>query len=138
MKFDRDEARRRFAAARVARLATVDVAGIPHLVPVTFAVVEDVVTFAVDHKPKTTMDLRRVRNIRSTGRVSLLVDHYDDADWTRLWWVRADGVGQVVTDHAERGALLNALVAKYPQYQDRRPAGAVLRLVVAWSGWTAG
>jgi PPOX class probable F420-dependent enzyme len=137
MKLGRDEARRRFAAARVARMATVDVAGIPHLVPVTFAVVEDAITFAVDHKPKSTMDLRRVRNIRSTGRVSLLVDHYDDADWTRLWWVRADGVGEVVTDRPERAVLLDALRSKYPQYQDRLPAGAVLCLTVVWSGWTA-
>ncbi len=137
MKLGQDEARRRFIAARVARLATVDVAGIPHLVPVTFAVVDDAVTFAVDHKPKSTMDLRRVRNIRATGTVSLLVDHYDDTDWTRLWWVRADGVGQVVTDHRERGVLLDALCAKYPQYQDRRPAGAVLRLAVVWTGWSA-
>ena len=84
------EARGRFAAARVARLATADATGQPHLVPVTFAVAGDMVYTAVDAKPKRTTALRRLANVAANPRVSLLVDHYDD-DWSRLWWVRADG-----------------------------------------------
>jgi PPOX class probable F420-dependent enzyme len=106
-------------------------------VPVCFAVDGGRVVSAVDHKPKTTRSLARLADISRTGRAGLLVDHYDDADWTRLWWVRADGVGEVVTDRPERAVLLDALRAKYPQYQDRLPAGAVLCLTVVWSGWTA-
>src|SRR5256885_1875536 len=106
MRMTTPEARRRFLASRGARMGTGAVPGIPHIVPVTFAAVDDTVVFAVDHKPKSTMDLRRVRNIRATGQVSMIVDHYDDADWTQLWWVRADGVGRIVTDQAERAVLL--------------------------------
>ena len=108
-------ARERFAAAPVACLATVTAAGHPHLVPVVFTLVDDTVWTAVDHKPKTTRALRRLANIEAHPRVSLLADHYDD-DWSRLWWVRADGDAAVVAlpgDDATAG--LSALVAKYPQ-----------------------
>ncbi|MFC3983062.1 TIGR03668 family PPOX class F420-dependent oxidoreductase [Streptosporangium jomthongense] len=89
MKLDPVEACSRFETARVARLATVSDDGRPHLVPVTFAVVDDVIAIAVDHKPKSTVRLRRLANIAANPQVSLLVDEYDD-DWDRLWWVRAD------------------------------------------------
>ena len=87
-----EEARRRFAGARVARLATVGADGRPHLVPIAFACVDDVVWSAVDDKPKRTRALRRLDNVRANPRVALLADHYDE-DWSALWWVRADGVG---------------------------------------------
>ena len=80
------EAGRLFAAAPVARLATVGPDGCPHLVPVVFAVDGDVVYTAVDGKPKVSLRLRRLANIAARPQVSLLVDHYDD-DWSRLWWV---------------------------------------------------
>jgi len=92
------EARSRLATARVARLATADASGRPHLVPVTFAVdsTESAIYIAIDHKPKTTTNLKRLRNIRENPAVSLLADHYED-DWTRLWWVRFDGVARLTT-----------------------------------------
>ena len=80
-----DQARALFAAARVARLATADAAGRPHLVPIVFAVDGDVVYSAVDHKPKRTTALRRFANIAQNPAVAVLVDHYDDADWDQLW-----------------------------------------------------
>ena len=86
------QARRRFAAARVARLATADAAGRPHIVPITFAVDGDVVYSAVDAKPKRRTALKRLANIAANPAVALLVDHYAD-DWNELWWVRADGTG---------------------------------------------
>ena len=61
------EARRRFAAARVARLATVAADGAPHLVPVVFALIEETVYSVVDAKPKRTTELRRLENVRATG-----------------------------------------------------------------------
>ncbi|MEE1762531.1 TIGR03668 family PPOX class F420-dependent oxidoreductase [Streptomyces sp. SP18BB07] len=85
-------ARERFAAAPVARLATADASGVPHAVPVTFAVRDGLLYFAVDHKPKSTWQLRRLRNIRANPSVTVLVDHYAD-DWSTLWWARADGRG---------------------------------------------
>ena len=151
-----DEARARFAAARVARLATADAAGHPHLVPVVFAVhpTEDEVpaagqtgaatrvTFAVDHKPKRTAALRRLANIRANPAVCLLVDAYDE-DWAQLWWSRCDGRARVLPPGADspRAARLAALLAdKYPrQYEGAPPAGPVVEITVArWSGWRAG
>lgn len=127
----------RLARARVARLATAGADGRPHLVPVTFAVRDDVVVIAVDHKPKTTTNLRRLRNIRENDQVSLLVDHYDE-DWRQLWWVRVDGTARVLTGEAERAEPVAWLCAKYEQYRERPPAGPVIRIevdkVVDWHG----
>ncbi len=129
------EARERFAAARVARLATADARGRPHLVPVVFAVDGDRIYSAVDAKPKRTTALRRLRNVAENPFVALLVDHYDDADWGALWWVRAEGQGRVLevdAPEARRGVEL--LRARYPQ---QRVVGAVLAVdVERWSGWS--
>ena len=79
-----EEARGRFAQARVARLATVGADGRPHLVPIVFAVAEraghDVIYSVVDAKPKRTTALRRLANVAENPPVSLLVDHYEE-DW---------------------------------------------------------
>lgn len=128
------DARARAAAARVARLATVDAAARPHLVPVTFALRGDTLAIAVDHKPKRSTDLKRLRNIAANDTVSILVDHYAE-DWDQLWWVRADGTALVVPED-ERA--LGWLVAKYPQYAARPPAGPVILVdVTVWRGWAA-
>ena len=95
------QARQRFAAAPVARLATVGLAGQPHLVPVTFVLDGDHVYTAVDAKPKTTTNLRRLRNIGRDPRVAVLADHYE-ADWDRLWWARADGLASILGESADR------------------------------------
>jgi PPOX class probable F420-dependent enzyme len=132
-----EEARARFAAARVARLATADAAGRPHLVPIAFAVAGETIYSAVDAKPKRTRALRRLANVRENPAVSLLVDHWDEEDWERLWWVRADGVGRVL-DPAEPEAAraIDLLRERYPRQRD---AGEVLAVDVArWSGWAAG
>ena len=132
--------RERFAAARVARLATLAADGVPHLVPVTLALVAegdvDVVYSAVDHKPKSSRRLRRIANVEATGVATLLVDRYDE-DWSQLWWVRADGAARVVSgDEAARG--VDALVHRYPQYDEHRPEGPVIAVhVTRWSGWSA-
>lgn len=137
MRLSIPESRRRFASASVARLATVDDTGRPHAVPVTFALDDDVLAFAVDHKPKTTRHLKRLRNIAANPHVSLLVDEYAD-DWNHLWWVRADGVAETVTDAVTRERLLGLLGAKYPQYRDHPPAGPVVRVAITtWRGWAA-
>ena len=130
------QARARFAAARVARLATADAAGHPHLVPVVFAVDGDRVYTVVDAKPKRTRLLRRLRNVEENPAVALLVDHYDDADWDALWWVRADGRGRVLDPAVEEARrAVGLLAARYPQ---QRAAGAVLAVdVERWSGWAA-
>ncbi len=128
---------RRFAAARVARLATVTVAGAAHVVPCCFAVLDDgrIVT-AVDAKPKSTLALRRLDNITANPAVSLVVDYYDD-DWTQLWWVRVDGEANMLHDGATYELTLDALAAKYEQYRETRPAGAVIEITpTIWRSWS--
>ncbi|MEV3978901.1 TIGR03668 family PPOX class F420-dependent oxidoreductase [Nonomuraea sp. NPDC049758] len=130
---DAGRARSLFEGARVARLATADAGGVPRVVPVTFAVLGNDVVTAVDHKPKSTHDLARLRDIRANPRVSLLADHYED-DWTRLWWARADGTATVREDGHD--AALRALAGKYDQYRRRPPEGPVIVVAVSrWSGW---
>ena len=134
---DEQDMRRLLGTARVARLATVDQSGRPHLVPVCFALVDDAIYSAVDQKPKATTRLRRLENIRSNPAVELLVDHYEE-DWTRLWWVRALGHGAVFEEGPERERGLAALLEKYAQYRDRQPNGAVIAISVSrWRGWSA-
>ena len=131
------QARRRFATAPVARLATVGPAGRPHLVPITFALDGDVIYTIVDAKPKTTTDLRRLRNIRRDPRVTVLADHYE-ADWVRLWWARADGLASLLGEPADRARPLELLAARYPQYRVTPPAGPVIAIAVErWTGWAA-
>lgn len=136
---DGEQARGRFAAARVARLATVDAQGHPHVVPLVFAVDGDRVVSAVDHKPKRSNDLRRLANIAANPDVALLVDHYAE-DWTTLWWVRADGRARVLPPQdREAGVAIELLVDRYPQYAEQPPDGPVVVVDVArWSGWSAG
>jgi PPOX class probable F420-dependent enzyme len=131
-----EEARARFTAARVARLATADAAARPHLVPIAFAVAGDTIYSAVDAKRKRTRALRRLANVRANPAVSLLVDHWDEEDWSRLWWVRADGHGRVLApEDPEARNAVELLGERYPR---QRAEGEVLAVAVErWSGWTA-
>lgn len=132
-----DEARSRFALARVARLATVGSDGAPHVVPITFAIDGDRIVTAVDAKPKRGAPLRRLANIRVNPRVSLLADEYDD-DWGKLWWVRADGEARIVEEDPLLGSALARLRARYPQYATVALIGpAVVIEVGRWVGWSA-
>jgi PPOX class probable F420-dependent enzyme len=139
MRLAPEEARRRFALAPVARLATVTPDGRPHLVPTTFALEGDTIYSIVDAKPKDGVALARLRNIEANPLVSLLTDDYTD-DWDRLWWVRADGRARVVEHGADRERAIELLRAKYPQDADPSlPCGAATVVAVErWVGWAAG
>jgi PPOX class probable F420-dependent enzyme len=131
--------RRRVSEARVARLATVDPEGRPHLVPICFALTReagrDLIVSGTDEKPKTTMSLRRLRNIRAHPAVTLLVDHYEE-DWTRVWWVRVDGTGSVIEEGPEWESAVTRLREKYRQYETVGLSGAVVAIAVdRWRGW---
>jgi PPOX class probable F420-dependent enzyme len=129
--------RERVAAARVARLATTDADGRPHLVPIVFVLDGETLYTAVDEKPKRSRTLRRVENARTRPDVTVLVDHYDD-DWRRLWWVRLRGRARVLEGGAEAGDGLVLLAEKYEQYRERPPRPPVLAIdVVEWRGWSA-
>jgi PPOX class probable F420-dependent enzyme len=127
----------RLTTARVARLATTDPDGRPHLVPIVFAIEGDTLYTAVDQKPKRSRTLRRIENARRRPDVTVLVDDYDD-DWERLWWIRLRGRARVLDDGLERERALILLAAKYPQYRADPPDGPVLAVDVTdvrtWSG----
>ncbi|MEC4021047.1 TIGR03668 family PPOX class F420-dependent oxidoreductase [Streptomyces sp. H27-D2] len=135
------QARERFAGSRVARLATADAAGRPHLVPVVFALDGETLVLAVDHKAKRTLRLKRLANIAVNPAVCLLADAYEE-DWDQLWWARADGRARELPpahDSATSARRVALLSEKYHrQYEGRPPSGPVVEVAVSrWSGWRA-
>ncbi|HEX2050083.1 MAG TPA: TIGR03668 family PPOX class F420-dependent oxidoreductase [Actinomycetota bacterium] len=121
------------AEARRAVLVTLGDDGAPHAVPVCFALRDDDVVTAVDHKPKRTTSLARVRNVRRDPRVTLLFDRWDD-DWSRLGWVMVGAAARVEPP----GSAGDALARRYAQYRDAPPRGDVVACTphrVLW--WTA-
>jgi len=134
---DASELRRRLAESVVARLATVGRDGKPHVVPICFALDGDQILFAIDHKPKRTTDVQRLRNIAANPAVAVLADHYED-DWSRLWFVRADGRARVLDPGDEARRAIDLLSTRYPQYVTQRPDGPVVVITIErLSGWSA-
>ncbi len=135
---DDADLRGRVAAARVARLATVEADGRAHMVPICFVLDGDTLYSAVDGKPKRSRDLRRLRNIRERPLATVLVDHYEE-DWARLWWARLRGAARVLeAGGPEEARAIDLLVEKYGQYRAARPAGPVLAVVLdEVRGWEA-
>jgi PPOX class probable F420-dependent enzyme len=125
--------------ARVAHLATADQYARPHAVPIVFVLDGDRLYFPLDRKPKREDDwhaLRRVRNIETNGRVSIVVDHYEE-DWTKLAWVLLEGVATILESGSERDAAAAALAAKYAQYEggglvDRPVVRVAIERAVQW------
>jgi PPOX class probable F420-dependent enzyme len=129
--------RERVRESRVARLATMDERGRPHLVPICFALEGDTLYSAVDEKPKRSRRLKRLANIRRHHHVSVIVDHYEE-DWTRLWWVRLDGRASLLDDGPEFARALALLREKYEQYRIEPPTGPVIAVRIdQWKGWNA-
>jgi PPOX class probable F420-dependent enzyme len=108
-------------------------------VPVAYAVDSDgFVGVPVDRvKPKTSSRLQRQSNLEADSRATLLIEHWDSDDWSRLWWVRA-GLRYQSEPAGDRADRLAALLARrYPQYRDQ-PFDRVLVLrVVGLTGWSA-
>lgn len=109
------------AASRVARLATVDATGAPHLVPVCYATDGRAYYSPIDAKPKRIPPerLRRIRNIQANPRVALLIDHYEE-DWRQLRYVMIQGRAELLRAGPEWDAARALLEAKYPQYRVMR------------------
>src|SRR6187399_1142880 len=104
---------------RSGRLATVDPAGQPHAVPICYALLNGLIYTPIDEKPKRgdPRELRRIRNILANPKVCLVVDHYEDEDWSRLQWLQVRGEASLVEDDDERARALAALRARYCQYR---------------------
>ena len=122
MELAGDEIDRILDSWPVARLATQRADGLPSQVPIVFARSGERLWSPIDGKPKGDGELARVRNIRARPGVSLLIDHYAE-DWERLWWLRVEGVAEVICPSdlegdAEVAGAVAALRNKYPQYRD--------------------
>jgi PPOX class probable F420-dependent enzyme len=138
---DRDAAWARVRSARVGRMATVTPEHRPHVVPFVFVLVERgserIAYWAVDHKPKRSSDLKRIRNLGSNPAVEFVVDGYDE-DWERLWWVRCSGAARSIVEEDEHTSAMHALREKYPQYAIDPPSGTVVAIdiesIESWVG----
>ena len=105
--------------ARVAHLATVDAAGVPHVIPVCYAFDGRVIYSVLDQKPKraSVTRLRRVRNIQANPSVALVVDHYQE-DWAQLWYILVRGQAELIQTGEEPRRAIGLLRGKYRQYRD--------------------
>jgi Pyridoxamine 5'-phosphate oxidase len=89
-------------------------------------------------KPKSSLQLQRVANLEADDRATLLIEHWDNDDWSRLWWVRAELRWQGDDEHQREGSLADGLSRKYAQYRIDEPFAKVLVLrIIAVTGWTA-
>ncbi|MGH2450264.1 MAG: TIGR03668 family PPOX class F420-dependent oxidoreductase [Candidatus Limnocylindria bacterium] len=129
-------------SARVAYLGTADQYARPHVVPIVFVYEHPHLYTPIDRKPKRSDDwraLRRVRNIETNGRASVIVDRWDE-DWSRLAWVLLEGTADLLEGGAERERAIARLAAKYPQYREVAIDGPVIRVTVErrvdWSAET--
>lgn len=139
MRLARDEAMRRLVAADHGVLCTTHVTRGVDAVPCVFAVDEvGFVGVPVDRvKAKSSARLQRERNLESDARATLLVEHWDRGDWSRLWWVRASLTWEAAPSPERAAGLASLLADRYPQYHDR-PFDRVLVLrITDVTGWTA-
>ena len=116
------DAERQFVEAmRVARLATADASGTPHVVPVCYAVIGDNFYVTIDEKPKRSgvRGMKRLRNIEANPEVAVVIDRYDD-DWDRLAWVMLRGRAEILDAGDEHDRAQSVLRERYPQYRTMR------------------
>lgn len=140
MRLSPEDARARLVAHDHGVLSTMYPGGGVHAVPVVYAVDDDDhVGMPIDRvKSKTTTQLQRRRNLETDPRGTLLVEHWDPLDWSRLWWVRADL--ELVPDPAGSltGSLSRLLAMRYVQYRDEPFDRVLVFRVIRYTGWDAG
>jgi PPOX class probable F420-dependent enzyme len=139
MRLADSETQARLAAQDHGILCTVHAKRGVDAVPVTYAVDEDgYVGVPVDRvKPKASLRLQRERNLEADPRATLLVEHWDNSDWSRLWWVRAELRWQADDTTSRAMALAAQLARRYPQYQDQPFARILVLRIVGLAGWAA-
>ncbi len=138
MRLTDGEALARMAAHDHAILCTTHAERGVDAVPVAFVVDDDgYVGVPVDQvKPKASSRLQRERNLEADSRATLLVEHWDRDDWSRLWWVRAELRWQGDA-HEREAALATGLAARYPQYRDEPFHRVLVLRIVGITGWAA-
>ena len=134
------EARRFVESMRVARLATADAKGAPHVVPVCYALIGDNLYVTIDEKPKRpdVRAMKRLRNIVQNPGVAVVVDRYDE-DWSRLAWVMLRGRAEILDDGDEHDRAHAALRDRYPQYRAMRldPLPVIALRIARVNAWGA-
>ncbi len=140
MRLDADEARARLTTDVHGVLCTLHPRRGPDPQPVVFAVSDDGhVGIPIDRvKPKASSRLQREDNLAADPRGSLLVEHWETADWSRLWWVRADLLHVPDPPAALVDDLADRLARATPQYADRPFHRLLVCRIVNVSGWAAG
>jgi hypothetical protein len=139
MRLAEHEARARLESHDHGILCTVHAERGVDAVPVAYAVDDDgYVGVPIDRvKPKASLRLQRERNLEADPRATLLVEHWDRSDWSRLWWVRAELRWQGDTAASRAAALAARLAGRYPQYQDQPFARVLVLHIVGVAGWAA-
>jgi PPOX class probable F420-dependent enzyme len=139
MRLRENESRARLAEHDHGVLATVHTERGADAVPVVYVVHgEDHVGVPVDLvKPKASTRLQRERNLEADPRATLLVEHWDRDDWSRLWWVRADLRWLPDATRDQMATIAAELAAKYPQYRDQPFARVLVFRIVDVTGWAA-
>ena len=139
MRIGDHEARARLQAHDHAILCTVHAERGVDAVPVAYAVDDDgYVGVPVDQvKPKASLRLQRERNLEADPRATLLIEHWDRGDWSRLWWVRAELRWQGDNAASRAAALADQLARRYPQYQGQPFARVLVLRIVGVTGWAA-
>jgi PPOX class probable F420-dependent enzyme len=132
-----DAAREFCERSRVGHLATADGRGVPHLVPVCYAVLGDSLYISIDEKPKRVdMPLKRLRNIGENPKVAVTVDRWDE-NWSRLAWVMLRGRAEILTAGEEHDRAQARLRERYPQYRtmDLAPLPVIALRIARVTAW---
>ena len=138
MRMDVDEARGLLTQHVHGVLCTLHPSRGPDPQPVVYAVDGDHVGVPIDRvKPKASTRLRREDNLAADPRGSLLVEHWETEDWSRLWWVRADLEHVAAPAQEVVDALTDRLADTVPQYADKPFHRVLVCRIVAVTGWAA-
>jgi PPOX class probable F420-dependent enzyme len=127
-------------SARVAHLATADVRGQPHVIPICFVFDGNNFYSPIDEKPKRAAPskLRRLRNITENPQVSMVIDRYDE-NWTKLAYVLVFGKARILSSGKKHQEAIRLLRRKHRQYRrmalERRPMISITPTkIVVWGG----
>ncbi len=137
MKLTTDQAHARLLAHDHGVLCTVHATRGVDAVPVVYAMADDHVGVPIDHvKAKTSRRLQRERNLQADPRATLLIEQWDRADWSKLWWARAELHWQG-EDSSLGDTMSDRLAQSFPQYHDKPFSGLLIFRIVAVTGWSA-
>jgi hypothetical protein len=135
----REEARAHLATHIHGVLCTLHPDRGPDPQPVVYAVSDDGhVGVPIDRiKPKASTRLKREDNLENDPRGTLLIEHWETEDWSRLWWVRADlrHVGNPPASLTNE--LAERLARAVPQYADKPFHRVLVCRIVGVTGWSA-